>query len=77
MDSLQSAVQLMKPHFWMAVLDLKDAYFSVAIRTDHRKYLRFEHDGQLYDFVCGITCSIKRKFSGHKPVTSQNKTTEN
>ena len=52
MDSLQSAVQLMKPHFLMAVLDLKDAYYSVPIRTDHRTYLRFEHDGQLYEFVC-------------------------
>ena len=52
MDSLQSAVQLMKPHCWMAVLDLKDAYYSVPIRKDHRKYLRFEHDGQLYEFVC-------------------------
>ena len=36
----------------MAVLDLKDAYYSVHIRTDHRKYLRFEHDGQLYEFLC-------------------------
>ena len=41
MDSLQSAVQLMKPHGWMAVLDLKDAYYSVPIRTDHKKYLLF------------------------------------
>ena len=48
MDSLQSAVQLMKPHCWMAVLDLQDAYYSVAIRTALRKYLRFDHDGQLY-----------------------------
>ena len=52
MDSLQSAVQLMKPHCWMAVLDLKDAYYSVPISTEHRNYLRFEHDGQLYEFVC-------------------------
>ena len=22
------------------------------MRTEHRKYLRFEHDGQLYEFVC-------------------------
>ena len=51
MDLLQSAVQLMKPHRWMTVLDLKDAYYSVPIRTEYRKYLRFEHDGQLYEFV--------------------------
>ena len=45
MDSLQSAVQLMKPNCWMAVLDLKDAYYSVPIATEDRKYLRFEHEG--------------------------------
>ena len=52
MDSLQSAVQLMKPNCWMAVLDLKDAYYSVPIATEDRKYLRFEHGGQLYEYVC-------------------------
>ena len=36
----------------MAVIDLKDAYYSVPIRTEDRKYLRFEHEGQLYEFVC-------------------------
>lgn len=52
MDSLPHALQLMKPNCWMAVLDLKDAYYSVPIRTEDRKYLRFEHEGQLYEFVC-------------------------
>ena len=52
MDSLQSAVQLMKPNCWMAVLDLRDAYYSVPIATEDRKYLRFGHGGQLYEFVC-------------------------
>ncbi|XP_073238147.1 uncharacterized protein [Porites lutea] len=52
MDSLSNALQLMKPNCWMAVLDLKDAYYSVPIRTEDRKYLRFEHEGQLYEFVC-------------------------
>ena len=48
MDSLQSAVQLLKPHCCMAAYYV----YSVPIRTDHRKYLLFEHDGQLYEFVC-------------------------
>ena len=51
MDSLHSATQLMKPNCWMAVLDLKDAYDSVPIKTEDRKYLCFEHEGQLYEFV--------------------------
>ena len=52
MDSLQSAVQLMKPNCWMAVLDLKDAYYSVPIATKDRKYLRFMHGGQLDEHLC-------------------------
>ena len=32
MESLQSAVQLLKKDYWMAVLDLKDAYYSVPIK---------------------------------------------
>ena len=42
MESLQSAVQLIQKDYWMAVLDLKDAYYSVPINPQHRKYLRFE-----------------------------------
>ena len=41
MDSLHSATQLMKFNCWMAVSDRKDAYYSVPIRTEDRKYLRF------------------------------------
>lgn len=52
MDSLQSAIQLMKANCWMAVLDLKDAYYSVPIATEDRKCLRFEYGGQLHEFVC-------------------------
>ena len=32
----------------MAVLDLKDAYYSVPINPQHRKYLRFEFK----EFTC-------------------------
>ena len=52
MESFQSAVQLMKKDCWMAVLDLKDAYYSVAIAKDHRKYLRFKFQGVLYEYTC-------------------------
>ena len=36
----------------MAVLDLKDAYYSVPINPQHRKFLRFEFKGSLYEFTC-------------------------
>ena len=48
MESLQSAVQLIQKDYWMAVLDLKDAYYSVPINPQHRKYLRFEFK----EFTC-------------------------
>jgi len=51
MESLQSAVQLLKKDYWMAVLDLKDAYYSVPINPQHRKFLRFEFKGSLYEFT--------------------------
>jgi len=35
----------------MAVLDLKDAYYSVPVNTQHRKYPRFEFKGTFYEFT--------------------------
>ena len=52
MESLQSAVQLLKKDYWMAVLDLKDAYYSVPINPQHRKFLRFEFKGSPIEFTC-------------------------
>ena len=38
--------------FIMASLDWKDAYYSVKIHPEHRKYLRFYWKGILYQFTC-------------------------
>ena len=49
----------------MASIDLKDAYLSVAIWEEHRKYLRFVWNSQLYEFQClpfGL-CSAPRVFT--------------
>jgi hypothetical protein len=35
----------------MASIDLKDAYYSVNICNEHRKYLRFIWRGQLFQFT--------------------------
>ena len=48
----QSAVQLIQKDYWMAVLNLKDAYYSVPINPQHRKYLRLEFKDTLYEFTC-------------------------
>lgn len=52
MESHQSAAQLLKKNYWMAVLDLKDAYCSVPVDMEHRKYLRFLFNGTLNEFTC-------------------------
>ena len=52
MDSLWSAARLMTPQCYMASLDLKDAYYSVPIADEHRKYLRFYWKGQLFQYTC-------------------------
>ena len=34
----------------MASIDLSDAYFQVPIHRSSRKYLRFFHEGQVFQF---------------------------
>ena len=44
---------------WLASVDLKDAYYSAAIRCQDRKYVRFVWQDQLYEFTClpnGLPC---------------------
>ena len=54
MESLKSAVKLMKPGFYMASADLKDAYYSVPIHQyfSHQKFLKFPWRGKLFQFTC-------------------------
>ena len=40
---------LLREGDWMASIDLKDAYLSVTIWEDHRKYLRFQWRDNLYE----------------------------
>lgn len=41
MDTLQSAIRLMKQNCYMASVDLRDAYYLVPIDEEYRKFLRF------------------------------------
>ena len=53
MENLKkSAITLMSPNCYMASIDLKDAYYSVSIDTNHRKYLRFIWKNQLFQITC-------------------------
>ena len=55
MDTLETAIRMMKPGCYMASIssiDLKDAYCTVAVTEEHQKYLKFVFDGQLYQYTC-------------------------
>ena len=51
MSSLNTAVEKVRPGCWMGSVDLRDAYYSAAVKTEFRKYLRFLWRGQLFQFV--------------------------
>ena len=60
MESLKHVISMIRPNCFMASVDLQDAYYSVPIHRDHQKYLKFEWQGQLYQFTClpnGLACA--------------------
>lgn len=71
MDSIWNAIRLMKPHCYMASVDLKDAYYSVRISTKHQTYLKFFWNGALYKFTCfpnGLALAPRKFTKLLKPV---------
>ena len=55
----QSVLSLITPGCYLALLDLKDAYYSVPIHPDHTKVLRFIWKNQLHKFLIlpnGLYC---------------------
>ena len=74
MDTLKSAIHMMKRDCWFGSVDLKDAYYSVLVDQDHRKYLRFLWDGTCYQFRClpmGLTSSPRVFTKLLKPIFSR------
>ena len=60
MTSLQTAIDMLRQDCWMGSVDLKDAYYSVGVHTEYRKFLRFYWNNQLYQFVAmpnGLACA--------------------
>ena len=42
MESLQSVLNIIRPHCWIASVDLKDAFYAAPIHQDHQKFLKFK-----------------------------------
>ena len=52
MEGLTCAIQLMKKNCYMASIDLTDAYYTVPVAVEHRKYLRFFWRNRLFQYTC-------------------------
>ncbi len=51
MEGISSVRHTVRKGDWLTKLDLKDAYLTVPIFKDHRKYLRFRWGRDLFEFV--------------------------
>lgn len=73
MDTLSTALKLITKNCFMASVDLKDAYYSVPIHPDHKKFVRFEWKGKLYEFNAfpnGLAMAPRKFTKLLKPVFS-------
>ena len=62
METSRDVRSLLKPGDFGAVIDLTDAYYTVKLHQDSRKYCRFIIDGVIYEYVAlpmGLTCSAR------------------
>ena len=52
MDGIKNIINMVTRNCFMATIDLKDAYYSVAISRLFQKFLKYKWKDQLYCFTC-------------------------
>lgn len=60
LENFNTALQMVDRDNFMSTIDLQDAYFSVKIHSEFRKYLRFRWDSKLFQFRAvpmGLACA--------------------
>ena len=64
-ETLKTVAKLIVRGCWLYSLDLVDAYYSIPVHEDLRKYLRFEFDGKLYQYIhtCLMDIEMRPKYS--------------
>ena len=65
METIKYVLNLVTPNYYMAKIDIKDAYYSILILPEHQKFLKSSLHGKLSKFTClpnGL-CSGPRKFT--------------
>ena len=50
METLQSVLNIIRSNCWMATMDLKDAFHTMPIHSDHQKLLKFRWQEHWYTF---------------------------
>ena len=71
METFEKALKMISGGSFLASIDIKDAYYCVAVHEDYRKYLRFLWRGQLLQFTCvpnGLSCAPRKYTKMMKPV---------
>ena len=71
MESLQSAISAMRENGYFGSVDLSEAFYSIPVRRTDRKFFRFWHKGQKYQFtalIMGLTASPRVFTKILKPV---------
>lgn len=59
-ENYKHVESLIERDFYMATIDLVDAYHAIPVHPDHQKYLRFEFNNKIFQFTCipfGISCA--------------------
>ena len=51
MKPLLDVSKIIKPNAWGAIVDLKDAFFTVPIHESRQKHFKFEWTDKVYKFV--------------------------
>ena len=71
METQQSAIAAMRPYCFFASVDLDEAYYSIPIFKEHRKYFRFLQNRRKFQFtalVMGLSSSPRIFTKIIKPV---------
>ncbi|WAR02998.1 POL-like protein, partial [Mya arenaria] len=71
METLRNAVNAMTKNCYFGSVDLSEAFFSIAVRSEDRKFFRFWFNGKKYQFralVMGLTCAPRVFTKIMKPV---------
>ena len=52
MEGMHLIQDLLQEHDFLIKIDLKDACFGIPLDKNPRKYIRFQSEGNLYEFLC-------------------------